>query len=77
MAMPGGTFSGLSPDEDLFEMALAAGVPIPRYIQKMDMNFSMNELGTVTYTCLIDDEFSKVYFAWLAAKRMKGQDNET
>ena len=72
MARAVGTFSGLNPDEDLYEMALAAGVPIPKYIKQMSMNFSMGNVGTVTYECLIDDEFAKVYFAWLTSKRMKG-----
>jgi len=71
MASTGGTFTGLQPDQDLYEMAKAADVPIPKYIQKMDMHFSMNDLSTVTYTCLIEDEFAKVYFAWLTSKRMK------
>jgi len=71
VAFPGGTFRGLEPDEDLYEMALAAGVPIPRHIKRMEMHFSMNEIGTIRYECLLDDDFAKVYFAWLTSKRMK------
>ena len=66
-----GTFRGLQPDEDLYEMAKAADVPIPKYIKQMSMNWSMDNIGTITYECLMDDEFTKVFFAWMTASRMK------
>ena len=62
---------GSNPDKLLYDMALEAGVPIPRHIKKMDIHMSVGEVPTITFECLMDVKFTEIYFAWLTAKRMK------
>ena len=59
------------PDEDLIEMAKAAGVVVPENIRAIDINWSIEEVGTITFECLLTKELAEVFFAWMTSKRLK------
>jgi hypothetical protein len=60
------------PGEDLLsDMGAANGVRIPRMVRDWEIQMPLDEMSTITFTCILTKEMKNTITAWMGAERIK------